>query len=335
MSRRRPDLAERTGVSEQARVDERAAARGHGAMLLFAALISMSFTLGDLAAPHIEPSVLTAARFGLAAVIMGVLAGPRIRAAHVEAAWRYLLLGGLLASYFILMFEALRLTDPVSTGAVFTLTPIMSAAFGYLLMRQITGPAAAFALLLAGAGAVWVIFRADVEAMLGMELGLGERIFLIGCACHALYTPMGRKLHRGEPLTVYTFFGICGGLLVAAAYANRSLFDTDWIEPPPDRLGLHPLSRVGHHGRHLLPGPIRHASPALRQGHGLRLSGAGLHHHLGRSFGTWLGGTRGLAGRCGHDGRDAHVATGVGGVAAETLQRYQLKRVYFSIKKHS
>ena len=42
------------------------------------------------------------------------------------------ILGGLLAGYFILMFEALRLTDPVSTGAVFTLTPIMSAGFGWL-----------------------------------------------------------------------------------------------------------------------------------------------------------------------------------------------------------
>ena len=127
-----------------------------------------------------------------------------------------------------------RFASPIrlSTGAVFTLTPIMSAVFGYLLMRQITRPSAAFALLLAGAGAVWVIFRADVEAMLGMELGLGERIFLIGCACHALYTPMGRKLHRGEPLTVYTFFGICGGLLVAAAYANRALLDTGWSSLP-------------------------------------------------------------------------------------------------------
>ena len=45
-----------------------------------------------------------------------------------------------MAAYFVLMFEALAITDPVSTGAVFTLTPLMSAIFGYLLMRQITTP---------------------------------------------------------------------------------------------------------------------------------------------------------------------------------------------------
>ena len=56
---------------------------GHAAMLLFAALISVSFTLGDLAAPHIAPSALTAARFALAAGglialgfgVLGLLAG--------------------------------------------------------------------------------------------------------------------------------------------------------------------------------------------------------------------------------------------------------------------
>ncbi len=201
-------------------------------MLLFAALISVSFTLGDLAAPYIEPSVLTTARFALAVVIMGALAAPKIKKEHVRKAWRYPVVGGLLAGYFILMFEALRLTDPVSTGAVFTLTPIMSAIFGYLLLRQITSVRTLLALLLAAAGAIWVIFRADLDAMLGLELGFGEKIFLIGCACHALYTPMSRKLHQGEPLTVYTFFGITGGLLVAAAYANHVLLDTDWATLP-------------------------------------------------------------------------------------------------------
>jgi len=208
------------------------ALRGHGAMLLFAALISVSFTLGDLAAPHIEPSVLTTARFALAAVIMGALAAPQVKPEHGKAAWRYLLLGGLLASYFILMFEALRLTDPVSTGAIFTLTPIMSAVFGYILMRQITTPVMAVSLFLAGAGAIWVIFRADIQAILGLELGPGEQIFIIGCAAHALYAPLGRRLHQGEPLVVYVFFGICGGLIVALLFGLRDVIATNWAALP-------------------------------------------------------------------------------------------------------
>ncbi len=201
-------------------------------MLLFAAIISVSFTLGDLAAPHIAPSALTAARFLVGAAIIGALAAPRMRRAHFGAPWRYVAVGGLLAGYFILMFTALRLTDPVSTGAVFTLTPIMSAGFGWLLMRQVTTPAMALSLLLAGVGAVWVIFRGDADAIMGLRLGPGERIFVVGCAMHALYAPLGRMLNRGEPVLVYTFGGICGGLAVTLAWGWRDVIATDWTALP-------------------------------------------------------------------------------------------------------
>ncbi|MEM7547772.1 MAG: DMT family transporter [Pseudomonadota bacterium] len=207
--------------------------QGHAAMLLFAALISVSFSLGGRAAPFIDPAALTAGRFALAAAIIGALAAPKFRREHLVKLWRFPILGGLLGAYFILMFEALRLTDPVSTGAVFTLTPIMSAGFGWLLMRQITTRRAGLSLILAGVGAVWVIFRADIDAILGLDLGPGEAIFFVGCAMHALYAPLGRMFHRGEPMLVYTFFGLCGGLLVTGLYGAQTLVATNWAALPP------------------------------------------------------------------------------------------------------
>lgn len=219
-------------TSSIARPAPPAALPGHAAMLLFAALISVSFSLGDRAAPYIDPAALTAARFLIAAIVLGVLAAPKIRRAHFAAPWRYPLLGGLLGFYFILMFEALRLTDPVSTGAVFTLTPIMAAGFGWLLMRQATTGRMAVSLTLAGLGAIWVIFRADIDAMLGLRLGRGETIFIFGCAAHALYAPLGRMLNRGEPMLVYTFGGLCGGLLVTGLWGARAAAETDWTALP-------------------------------------------------------------------------------------------------------
>jgi drug/metabolite transporter (DMT)-like permease len=201
-------------------------------MLLFAALVSVSFTLGHMAAPLIAPEALTAARFLLAAVIIGTLAASRMRARHFAAPWRYLAVGGLLAGYFVLMFEALRLTDPISTGAVFTLTPIMSAGFGWLLMRQVTTPLMALSLALAGTGAIWVIFRGDLHAILGLRIGPGERLFFVGCAMHALYPVLGRWLNRGEPVLVYTFGGLCGGLAVTLAWGAREVAATDWAALP-------------------------------------------------------------------------------------------------------
>ena len=128
-------------------------ARGHLAMLAFSALVAGSFSLGVLAAPHIDPGALSVLRFILAGVLVGAAAAATVglpRSAWV-APWRYLVLGGLLAAYFVLMFEGLKTAAPVSAAAVFTLTPVMAAGFGWLFLRQhLTGR---MALALADLGA--------------------------------------------------------------------------------------------------------------------------------------------------------------------------------------
>ena len=212
--------------------DRAEALRGHAAMFAFAVAISGSFTLGKQAAPHLDPAALNAVRFCLAALLLAPVALPRVRRAHLAAPWRYPLLGGVFSIYFFLMFVALRLTDPVSTAAVFTLTPLMSAVFGWFLLRQVTTPRIALSLVIAGAGAIWVIFRADVGRMLAFDVGAGEWVFLAGCAAHAFYTPLIRRLNRGEPVAVFTW----GTIITAAAWmllaGARPMLATDWAALP-------------------------------------------------------------------------------------------------------
>lgn len=202
-------------------------------MLGFAVVISVSFSLGKRAAPHIDPAALTAARFALAVLLSVAVAAPLLRRAHLAAGWRHLLLGGLFAGYFILMFEALRLTDAVSTAAIFTLIPAMSAVFARVLLGQRTGVRTALALGLGGAGALWVTFRGDLAALLGLALGPGERLFLLGCALHALYTPLVRRFDRGEPAAVFGLGTLLGGLLVTLLWAGPTVAATDWAGLPP------------------------------------------------------------------------------------------------------
>ncbi len=49
---------------------------------------------------------------------------------------------------------------------------------------------------------------------------------------HALYAPLGRMLNRGEPVLVYTFGGICGGLGVTLAWGAGDVAATDWARLP-------------------------------------------------------------------------------------------------------
>lgn len=210
------------------------AALGHLAMMAFAALVAGSFSLGALAANEISPMAITTARFALAAILLGALAalGPGLRPAQFAAPWRYLLLGGLFAAYFVLMFEGLKTAPPVATSAVFTLTPLMTAGFGYLLLRQRVSQRLALGLGIGAAGALWVIFRADLAALLAFHPGRGEVIYFIGCIAHALFTPMLRLLNRGEPAVVSTFGVMTGGFLLLLVWGWGDVRATDWAALP-------------------------------------------------------------------------------------------------------
>jgi drug/metabolite transporter (DMT)-like permease len=120
--------------------------------------------------------------------------------------WRFLILGGLIAVYMLTMFKALEFTNPVSTGAVFTLMPLLSAGFAYLLLGQRTRPGVLAGLIIAALGAVWVIFRANIQAILAFDVGQGELIFFVGVICHAIYVPLIRKFGRDESPFAFGFW---------------------------------------------------------------------------------------------------------------------------------
>ncbi len=203
---------------------------GHLAMLLFSALVAGSFSLGSLIANEIDPAALNAVRFAIAALVIGALALATggIPRESVSAPWRYLVLGGLFGAYFVLMFEGLKTAPPVSAAAVFTLTPVMSAGFGWLLLRQLTTPRMAAALAIGAGGALWVIFRADFVALAAFEVGRGEWIYFVGCISHAVFTPMLKVMNRGERSFVYTFWFQVAGCVLLTFWAWGTLIEIDW-----------------------------------------------------------------------------------------------------------
>jgi drug/metabolite transporter (DMT)-like permease len=207
---------------------------GHLAMLAFSALVAGSFSLGAMAAPLIDPAALTVPRFALAGALVGAaaVASGKIDRKALAAPWRYVVLGGLLAIYFVLMFEGLKTAAPVSAAAVFTLTPLMAAGFGWVVLRQKVTARMALALTIGAAGAVWVIFRGDLASAMRLQIGRGEWIYFWGCAAHALYAPMIRRLNRGEPAVVFTFGMMVAGLLLLCLYGWRAVMATDWANLP-------------------------------------------------------------------------------------------------------
>nr|WP_281414465.1 DMT family transporter [Rhizobium sp. ARZ01] len=207
---------------------------GHLAMLLFSALIAGSFSFGGLAAQHMDAAPLMLWRYLLTVLVMAALAFGVFRAPleFPKEYWRFLILGGLIAFYMLTMFIALEFTDPVSTGAVFTLMPLLSAGFALLFLGQRTRSGVLVALVIAAVGAVWVIFRGSIEAILSFDIGRGEMIFFAGVAAHAAYVPLIRKFGRGENAVAFGFWVTVASALCLLPFGARELVATDFSALP-------------------------------------------------------------------------------------------------------
>jgi len=206
----------------------------HLAMLAFAALIALGFTLTALIRTDITTVPLNASRFLFGTLIMGAICLISLRrpVPVPPAPWRFAVLGLLSAVYFITMFIALTVSPPIAISALFTLIPLMAAALAFLIMRQKAGPIVLLSLVLAGLGSVWVIFKGSIAALVAFDIGQGEAIFFLGCAAYALYTVLLRRLNRGEPSMVASFWTLLATTVWVSLYGVGDLFATDWLHLP-------------------------------------------------------------------------------------------------------
>lgn len=212
----------------------------HLAMILFASMIAGSFSLAKLALPYVDPVPLNAVRFLIGSVLMGAFTFGIRRNPFVipVAPWRYAILGGLMAIYFVSMFIALTMTTPVSTSAVFTLMPIMTAFFAFLILKQVVRPIVGLSLAFAGIGSVWVIFHGELAAILSFDIGRGEMIFFGGCVSHAVFAALLRKFTHSESLMVANFFIVASIAAWLIIYGVGEILTTDWTALPPVAWGV-------------------------------------------------------------------------------------------------
>lgn len=209
-------------------------ATAHGAMLLYAFLVSTSFTVGAAITHALDPLVLTFIRFLIAATVFGTglaLSG-HWQWPGLSGLLRYAVIALTMVLFFVFMFEALRWTDALSTGSIFTLVPLMTAGIAFLLLGQRCSLWQLGCLVLGALGAIWVLFDGQFDRLLALDLGYGEGLFFLGAASFAAYTPAIKRLHRGEPLVVMTFWVLVCGAGILAIYAAPEIASADWSQVP-------------------------------------------------------------------------------------------------------
>tara|TARA_B110000008_G_scaffold197585_1_gene196004 strand:+ start:3032 stop:3889 length:858 start_codon:yes stop_codon:yes gene_type:complete len=204
-------------------------------MLAFSGLVAGSFALGVRVANDISPAAFTLLRFVVAVSVLGtfVLTRVPIPKSVFAAPWRYFILGACISIYFVLMFEGLKFASSLSLAAMFTFAPLLSGLFGFVLMRQRMTIWIFLGLIIGAYGALFVIFNGNLARFIALDFGIGEIIFFIGVIFHALYTPLARKLNRGEKPIIFVLMTTFGALVLVSIYGFSDLLRTDLFALSP------------------------------------------------------------------------------------------------------
>ncbi len=86
-------------------------------------------------------------------------------------------------------------------------------------------------------GAIWVIFRGDLSLFMGLQWNRGDIIFFAGCLAMGLYTPLVKRMHRGEKMEVMTFWILITGSFWLLPIGGLELLRLDLTTVSPETWG--------------------------------------------------------------------------------------------------
>ena len=209
-------------------------ASGHMAMLMFSLLVSGSFVLGSIIANLISPDLVTFLRFLIAfiAIAILILYQSKFRFLKYLSIGRSLILGALISIYFITMFEGLKTASSTSMAVVFTLTPLLAGFFDLIFSNRVMSKKVWITVVVAAIGALWIIFDGNIQNFINFKVGYGEKLFFIGCICHALYAALIPKFNNGEPAIIQTFGTLISGIIILGLFSNKEIIYHSWIDFP-------------------------------------------------------------------------------------------------------
>ena len=209
--------------------------KGQIQIFIASLLIATSFPVGEIIAKNLDPGILNLIRFLTAVLIYTPFIYWRYKSFFIPDFKRllsYSLISLCLTGFFWFMFEALKYTTALNTGALFVLIPGIAAIFSFILLKEKLSKPKLFALLFGFVGSSWVIFKGDISSLINMNFNIGDIIFLCGCCLMAIYAPLVKKIHKGEPAAIISYWTLITGCFWLLIFSNVKLFDVNWSDIP-------------------------------------------------------------------------------------------------------
>jgi drug/metabolite transporter (DMT)-like permease len=130
------------------------------------------------------------------------------------------------------MFEGLKTASSTSMAVVFTLTPLLAGFFDLIFSNRVMSKKVWITVVVAAIGALWIIFDGNIQNFINFKVGYGEKLFFIGCICHALYAALIPKFNNGEPAIIQTFGTLISGIIILGLFSNKEIIYHNWIDFP-------------------------------------------------------------------------------------------------------
>ncbi len=190
---------------------------------------------GRLAVGEISPMLLTAGRWTLVLLLLGVFLRRRVVESWpmLRRHWRSALWMGALGftAFNALFYLAAHHTLAISMSIMQGSMPVLVMLGALALHRTPIRPGQAAGVAVTLAGVALVASRGDLSVLIGLRLNIGDVFMLIACALYAAYT----LALRGRPgaSSLAFFAGLAGAAFVTSlplafgeALAGRSIWPT-------------------------------------------------------------------------------------------------------------
>jgi len=204
----------------------------HGFMVLTMVLVASSFPVGAAITNELDPAIMMFIRFSLATAFFApyVFIKNGMAFPPKKQLFRYGILSVPLVIFFWCMFESLRFTSALNTGALYTSVPAITAVYALFINQEKVGKVRSLGLFLGTIGALWIIFRGDLNALMSMEFNKGDLIFLTGCFFLGIYGPLVKRFYQNEPMEVMTFWTLFAGCIWFFVFSGEGLWKVDWAQ---------------------------------------------------------------------------------------------------------
>lgn len=156
---------------------------------------------------------------------------------HPKRLLGYLVLSVPLVGFFWSMFESLRFTSVMNTGALYTCVPAITAFYAFLINKEQISKNRFMGLGLGTLGALWIVLKGDISFLMTFNFNKGDVLFLIGCLFMGLYNPLVKKLYRNEPMEVMTLWVLIAGGVLLFLCSFEDLNTIQWLDIEPSVYG--------------------------------------------------------------------------------------------------